>query len=704
MRNKTLRIVKLAVLWILLISMSASVALAEVSSSGAVGGETYVHDTAFSQVHNLSGVFSSFTEYFYSGEWDVHGAVLNLCYAVTPLAMLDVSDITLSLNGQRFLSFRPAEADGKTQYSTIELPTEAITEGINSLTIEAYLRTNESEPCVDDVSTASWLTVFNDSTVSLSYTPIAECYDIASLYEQFTSIDALENEQSCVYIPSSATDACLTAAAYVLSGISSNAQLSYENIKLCATDRMNDIYGSKYAIYVTDTASMISSVKSLLSASQLDAAKDYAVLAYVRPQSGCNVLVLFSDNIEALKTGGRLFGNKIYMSQLSTVSKAISATDNISIAKETSDSREIPLSTTGAYLKGPFRQSTDFFINNSVDRLTEAGSEIHLAMRYAQNLNFDRSLVTVYINDTPIGSKKLELESASDDIAVFTIPNNLNLVGNFSIRVAFDLEIPDLWCTIRQEEMPWAYVTNESFLKVNTQDIPYLIFEYYPAPFISDGRMNEVEMILPVIPSTNDIEAMRGVMITLGRSLSNNDGHINVCRYSSMGDLTDKNVIAIGKLSDNPIAQQINDRLFFKFSPKGTTILSNEKLLIEPNYGATLGSGQLLYSPYSEDRHALLLVSGVTDSGVLNAASYLSNTRSLWEISGDGYVTDGEKVQFYRFKEDNSKTQTLSERLDQQEDALLLLLLCGGVLLILVIALTVIVVKYRKAQKYAKAK
>ena len=207
--------------------------------------------------------------------------------------------------------------------------------------------------------------------------------------------------------------------------------------------------------------------------------------------------------------------------------------------------------------------------------------------------------MTVYIGDTPLGSKKLSKETANSDVLTINIPNNLGIVGSFNLKVTFDLEIPDMVCTMRRQDMPWAYITNESTIRLKTEEIPYLLFDYYPAPFIVNGRLNQVMVVIPAEESKQDLEVFSHLLLTLGRYQKDNKGSIAVCRADQDISLENLNVISIGTLEKNPIAKQQNNQMYFKFSPGGTTILSNEKIQLDPDYASSLGTAQLFYSPYS---------------------------------------------------------------------------------------------------------
>ena len=104
------------------------------------------------------------------------------------------------------------------------------------------------------------------------------------------------------------------------------------------------------------------------------------------------------------------------------------------------------------------------------NRSIAENSEVNLAFRYAKNLDFDRSLVTVSINDIPIGSKKLNKEYADSDTVSFKTPADLSVVGNYTVTVSFDLEMKSVPCVADSSQTPWAYIAPESTLLINTQD------------------------------------------------------------------------------------------------------------------------------------------------------------------------------------------------------------------------------------------
>ncbi|MGC3362636.1 cellulose synthase, partial [Enterococcus faecalis] len=55
-----------------------------------------------------------------------------------------------------------------------------------------------------------------------------------------------------------------------------------------------------------------------------------------------------------------------------------------------------PLTSTGDKLEGAYLQELTYFVNLPVERNNANGSRVHLHFKYAENLVFDSSLVTVY--------------------------------------------------------------------------------------------------------------------------------------------------------------------------------------------------------------------------------------------------------------------------------------------------------------------
>ncbi len=99
----------------------------QVDSQYSAASGLCLHEEQFSSDHNMNDLFSSFSEYFSSGNWNISEARIVLSYTVTQIVDRDLSSITLSINGQPFYSQRvDPSADGEELTLTVLIPTSFI--------------------------------------------------------------------------------------------------------------------------------------------------------------------------------------------------------------------------------------------------------------------------------------------------------------------------------------------------------------------------------------------------------------------------------------------------------------------------------------------------------------------------------------------------------------------------------------------------
>lgn len=660
----------------------------------------YISTTSFSADHYMVGLFSEITEGFNTGEWDITDAQLTLSFSTTQLVSEVLSDITISVNGVRFYSENVPITDGTRREVIVKIPVEHIVKGYNVIAIEGYIRTYNGLPCVDDVTTANWMNVFKESFIEISYHPVEPCTNIDDFYSCFTSINALENDQSAVVIPTGYDTDELDAALTTLAGISRTSTKNYQNISFFACDECSHAEGLKYVIYIgkpDHLPEMLQSVVSENGGLQGPGAGMFLIPGDI------NILVVTGNDGAALDRAAALLSDPTTMNQLKKKVKIIGENEDVYVRKE-GIKQYTQLTETGTYVDGPFRQKADYQIDFENNRKLAYGSEVDLYFRYSKNLDFDRSLVTVYANDVPIGSQKLSMAKAEGDNIVLNIPTDIEITGSFKLTVAFDLEIKDLWCTLRQGETPWAYVSNESMLKLNSVEVPYYLFENYPYPFLSGGELNDVVLVVPDDNSDLDLNLMGKFMLTMGQFLKYNTGDLSVVRASNPGALQEKNVIAVGTYNNNPFIAGLNDQMFFRFYENGAGIMSNEKLLIEPTYSTTLSTAQIIQSPYSSVKNAILVLASANADHLKNTFEYFGDTTELWKLYGDGFVADEDDIFQYRFKEENEKEELATEEFFERADVMNLIYVAGAVLVILLAAVIFMVMRYRRRHSHEEEK
>ncbi|WP_410512790.1 cellulose biosynthesis cyclic di-GMP-binding regulatory protein BcsB [Paenibacillus sp. BR2-3] len=660
MRKKQLAI------WILCLFLFL-IPLDSAAAAVVVQDNNRVYETSFAGTdHSLTGT-SFRQEYFQIMDyWNVEKVTVNLHFQISQITADKVSSVTLSLNGTPFYTFRPSLQNNGEQQLAIPAPKELLRNGSNTLTVQGSLRsTADQQLCSVDQSPDQWLHLFNTSSIGVTYSTTALSGGIGGFSSRFTGIDTVRENESVLTVPENSTGVELESAVYALSGFASANTLGDKTIPLLPY-RSDTLKNKKAVVLIAMYDHVPNELKPLVSSKEDLAA--HAVIQLVNKDAKPTLVITSKDESLLIKAG-RLVANRELMQQLSGDLKVVDETTETA-TPEISINSNVTFTETGDKLTGPYHQEQTYFASLPSNRSIADSSKIRLDFRYAQNLDFDRSLVTVSINETPIGSKKLTRELADGDQLNLAIPQNLNLSGNFTVKVGFDLELAGALCTPNRDQMPWAYIDKDSTMRLNTKDRTDLLLSNYPYPFLRDEIYNHVAVILPQNMDDYTYQSLSNVFNLLGHYTRGNTGDVHF--YSDNVDddhLKNNNIIAIGTYKNNKVIREHNDQLFFKYNSEGTTMESNEKMSIDTGYGAEIGTLQLIRSPFKTGL-GLLAVTGVRSENYYLASKLIASEKDKWKVFGDGVLTDKDgNVNAYRFKTitGGEKDSALQEVMDRPD-------------------------------------
>ncbi|MGX7418135.1 cellulose biosynthesis cyclic di-GMP-binding regulatory protein BcsB [Carnobacterium gallinarum] len=643
---------------------------------------------------SLTGISSTTNLYFQVLDyWNVDRVNLNIDYKVSQLTKADVSSITFSINGAKFYSFRP-NGDGVEKESIdLEIPKELLKIGANTLKIEGSIETTDSEDvCRITETPADWLHVYKGSNVGVIYTKTEMEPKIQDFNKRFGGMDSVVQKEVAILVPEKATETELETSVYALSGYAKANQQDDQQIPV-GTLNDKELAGKSLVVLIAEYGNLPEEYKAQIDANQV---KNDAVIQLIKKDQQA-VLVITSSNKTALVKAGRYVSNQELMSETQEQQKVVTDKTDTTTSHLKID-EEFQLTPTGDELKGPFHQEQTYFMTLPANRSLAANSQVNVAFRYAQNLNFDRSLMTVSIAGVPIGSKKLSKDFAEGDTASFNLPTDLDVSGNFAVTISFDLEIPNLPCTPAQGQTPWAYISPESMMTVNTKDRTDLLFQNYPFPFLKDGSFNQVAVVLPKKMNTDYYRSMTNIFNLLGKYAQDNTGEVEFFPSSaSKNELKESNIITFGSALDNELIQSINDKLYFKYDEAGKGFVSNEKLSIESEYGQQIGTGQLINSPFLSG-NGFLVLTGATPQSVYLASKEIATQEKVKTHEGDAFTVDKDnRINSYRFKKvaDIDEHKSFIDKAKEQSDLLVYLGLVGLLLASIIVALVLVFKKNR---------
>lgn len=651
----------------------------------------------------INGVIGS-TERFFnvSQNWDVKDLKLNLVYTKSELLDVNYSTITVFINGEPVSSKR---LDGDRKYQDkwqVNIPKELVKPGYNSISIKAY-KTISDKICRDDSNTANWLVIHKQSDIELNYSLKSNSNEIKDYNSIFTNIGNEEYVDTTFVLPDKYNSNELSSIMNL--SLNMGQKLKADNFKLDVKLKSNLKEYNNNIIYVGGINDTSTDFLNLLSNDEKNQAKNKAVIKQVISpfNKEKRMILIISDNSKALKNATKLICNNEMLNELNSSSFIIDETKDVSdIKKDTKNKLTLnDLGYNDFLLKGPFSQETNFDVSIPKNKISTAGSILNLKFRYAKNLDFGRSLVTVYVNDKPISSKKLSLEKADNDNLEVNLPTDVLGKNYYKIKVVFNLELKDLMCVTRDTDNPWAYILDSSFIKFDFKDNDSLNFKSYPYPFIDNQQANDINVVVSKNLNSSDLSNIANIIGNMGRDAVYNTGNLNVLTDSEFLNTNKKgNLIVIGTPDDNSILKDINKDLYIKFDKNFSGFENNDKIkFLDDKYSKQLSTIQLINSPYSKSNSAII-VSSLDKNSLSSSVRYLSDNNLTRDLKGDAAVVniDG-GIQDISFKENNTRDEEAednSAKFKLEKSSLTFVLIAGFLFLTVIISAILLILKYRK--------
>ena len=651
----------------------------------------------------INGVIGS-TERFFnvSQNWDVKDLKLNLVYTKSELLDINYSTITVFINGEPVSSKR---LDGDRRYQDkwqVNIPKELVKPGYNSISIKAY-KTISDKICRDDSNTANWLVIHKQSDIELNYSLKSNSNEIKDYNSIFTNIGNEEYVDTTFVLPDKYNSNELSSIMNL--SLNMGQKLKADNFKLDVKLKSNLKEYNNNIIYVGGINDTSTDFLNLLSNDEKNQAKNKAVIKQVISpfNKDKRMILIISDNSKALKNATKLICNNELLNELNSSSFIIDETKDVSdIKKDTKNKLTLnDLGYNDFLLKGPFSQETNFDVSIPKNKISTAGSILNLKFRYAKNLDFERSLVTVYVNDKPISSKKLSLEKADNDNLEVNLPKDVLGKNYYKIKVVFNLELKDLMCVTRDTDNPWAYILDSSFIKFDFKDNDSLNFKSYPYPFIDNQQANDINVVVSKNLNSSDLSNIANIIGNMGRDAVYNTGNLNVLTDSEFLNTNKKgNLIVIGTPDDNSILKDINKDLYIKFDKNFSGFENNDKIkFLDDKYSKQLSTIQLINSPYSKSNSAII-VSSLDKNSLSSSVRYLSDNNLTRDLKGDAAVVNRDGgIQDINFKENNTKDEEPednSTKFKLEKSSLTFILIAGFLFLTVIISAILLILKYRK--------
>lgn len=661
----------------------------------------YTQDITFPET-TLHGIFSS-TELFFEipDYWETEYVYAEIQYDVSQLVQSIASSLTFMVNNIPIDSCRVSYLDGDTQVVYVQIPMELIKEGdFNSFAISAYARLYDEEGCIDDFSGANWLTISDDSYIRSGYDVKPHDHKISYYPYPFMSTTDDTGEGLAILVSDNAENGEVAAAMNLMADLSTSTNKE-NNIQFGLLSDLPSM-GADRTIIVSNYMNLPDAYKTLVK--DTNKLSDSAVVVFTDDAAGNPLLLITSNDNDCLMEAAYMIMDEDRVDQekssLATVKRGSAdiAINSTTLSQMVAGNYTVKdIIGSGLTYAGPFHQEQLIYLPFSEDYFLSDAGKVTLKFRYSDNLDFTRSLVTVYWGDIPVASKKLTEDNATGDELIFTMPADVVGTSAGSIKIAFDLEIQDMICTPRQEQMPWAYVSEESILYLPASTGIVLTFDLKPSPFRTDGKFNDLMLVISDHPTTEELNLYAQIIGMYGDGVDPyGTFYVKRSREFSTSD-ADYNIITAGVYAENALLRELNPNLYFPYENEGANFASNERLILSEQYSKEIAILQLLQSPFATNR-GVLAVTGANAETLQTVTEFMRDYEKRYSLSKDCVIIDSEfETKDYQFISTLAEEQepTLLSGLSENQQSLIFTVVATSVMLMILIAVILVLIRIR---------
>lgn len=653
----------------------------------------------------MNGVSSKYDWYFDTDKnWAINDGVLELHYSLSDLLLADLSSMTIYFNNHpiKSISLRTTRLNEEL-VQIISLPKEEFVEGQNTISLRGHARLTESF-CTDDNSVSNWIRLYKSSNIEIKYNDNLDNALLKSYPAPFAGLISNENLPVTVVFDRLNDFDTLGAGLTLLSFLAGQTEKPEKQFQLKAFSSF-DWQSQGPRIYLGSLNALPEILKKQLPSNIEHPKVNEVLLVKTKEPIGLKTAVfILSEDPKMLIRGVKALHETDLVKQMEK--------DWLIVKPETLLETKIDpndpyvslksIGLNGIEYRGPFRQTSSFGVNMAGRQLNELGSKILLNFRYSENLDFNSALMSVYVNNIPIASKRLTLEASKADKLEIAIPKELLGLSYLDVKIVFDLEMSKGICDIKPTEMPWAYVTPDSFLYLPSHEKSISLFENLPAPFTTNNTLQMMQLVISQNLNIADIEGIGKLIAFMGSNVKNNQNQIEVIaadKWEMPSSTNMKHIIVYEKPVKGGIIEKINNLLWFKVNANVDQILSNEKLQLLPEFQKNAGFVELKTVPEWNGK-TLMAIYSLNADQLSKTLAHLYDEKKRSKIIGDSAIVGLDQASMtFRFQKEPTTKQKITLK-DIKPETLILGVFVLAIFAFFSIGTGVILFRNRKTRNY----
>ncbi|WHH58620.1 cellulose biosynthesis cyclic di-GMP-binding regulatory protein BcsB [Petroclostridium sp. X23] len=622
----------------------------------------------------------------------------NLFWKISELIRIDNSYFTVYMNDIPIKSMKIKSLKDELLNSwQINIPVNMIKKGYNELKVRTHSRITD-EPCEDDKNIANWVIIDGNTNYVIKYDKVASSGDISDFPRPFAGMYADEAQGIGVAIPDDYTDKEISAALTLIAHMKTYSS-GYEVPCTLITASNPSICHYDSLIYIGKYNGMPEKLKTIINNEENIYAENANIYRVTVNDGRKPIFAIVSDNGDRLVEAVKALNNSDLKAQMEdNYIKLMPELDTAIKEQRMSDYIYLnDLGINGIKVEGINQQVANIGLRIPSDQVLANESNISLNIRYSDNLDFDKSMVSVYVNGVPIGSQKMDRDKRDLHLMTFYMPESLRRNNYYDVRIVFEL-IPSgiLTCEQYLTSIPWAYINADSYYYFPRQERRLMLLNNLPFPFSRNDDLDLTTIIIPDNPTREDFRIAGKIAELVGVGVKNNEGIIDAVKGSMFDEkYHDNNLIIFGTPEENSAIKSMNKNLWFQYDSQFSRILSNEKVELLPEISTTATFLELKTSPYNGNK-GIMTITSLDKDCIVKAMDFLEDDkRGL--VTGDAAIIsrDGELLNF-RFQKDQDERPIVGTVQSSTKSMRDYFIFTGALVLFFIIALGFYMFKNRK--------
>ncbi len=633
----------------------------DISSPPSGTRQVTFEELGYTEDETVQGITSSRSFGFQlPASWTVQpGNEVTLQFSHSPM-LAEYSSMAVDFNSVRIGSvlLTPDNSDhGTVNYS---LPENLFQAGFNYLTINFYMGIHANY-CEDAENPGVWATIHNASTFDLNYESDLSSFDLGLFpYPLLDRSELLLNQVTMVVPeqPSVVELGVLASISARLSQLNVNQKLDIHVISEAQlvegeqTAQGHLLYIGRADHLKILTSESLPFVKAengrvsfiTLDGRTIDSGNGVLWLGGSPGDNAAARLIVSGETDEALTLAARgLSNDKVYpllQGQLGII-QGVSDPPASSLSQQP----EMSLQDMGyedATVHGAYQQAVTYVsrLSREWQVLTEATFELHFA--HSDLLYPQGSILTVTVNDTPVGNTQLTPENADDARLTVSIPARVFKIGANTIKIVTNAQLPydpedQYFCNRDHYFDAWVTVYSDSVLKLPAgPTVLNLDLGNYPFGFMGAADLSDLQFVVPAQSTLDTAQALAWLAAGLGRYADGDELSPKVINADSLTSTAGENPyqILVGEPVRNKAIYQLNKVLPLPFV-EGTNIPQNSERIPRVLASSEVNSVGYLEAALTEAGHVRLVVTGSDAAGLKWAAQALTDAEMLAQLNGD---------------------------------------------------------------------